>query len=185
MVVHLRRGDNHRDERRGLDDASLEVLGEHINKESSTPPYLVTNNVEWYAYFQDKYGWRHPQWERVTHSVYSNIVSGAKSKIQQKGRLPQHQLQKMNSNSNNNYTNPRTRRILEMWSDWYTCLKAETVYHTFSDFSASAVHWKDPQSQASRVIRGLNDTTQQLDLVEEWWRHSPLALPLRERKLQC
>ena len=180
-VVHLRKEDSLRDFRSGLDKASLGALGEYF-RDKSPPPYLVTNNVEWYTYFEKEYGWTHPKWEKVVHSVQRQAI--VSHKVTKSGRLLNVQPKKrQRSDDDPTSKQQRARQTLEMWSDWYTCLQAEVVLHTFSDFSASAIHWGDPSSQASRTIRSFNETTTELELVKEWWRRDGLVLPsLGERK---
>lgn len=161
-VVHLRKEDGPGDLRNGLDESTLNALGDYLEGQS---PYLVTNHVEFYPYFRGR-RWSHPNWETVVHSAVLNGNYAAREyRLQQK---------------------------LQMWADWYILLQAKTVYHTFSDFSASAVHWMDPTSQSSRVIRGYNSTAHKLDLDVEWWRRqvgqpwmSPLVGRSTEQMLHC
>ena len=54
---------------------------------------------------------------------------------------------------------------LQLWADWYTLLTAQQVYHTFSDFSLSAVHWMNIWS---RTYDGLDDNGNMLLLEENW-----------------
>jgi hypothetical protein len=153
-VVHLRKEDGQQDVRKGLDNQTLTALADYLEGQS---PYLVTNHVEYYQYFNERQ-WAHPAWENVIHSAMLNA-------------------------NNNRGRDFRVRQKLQLWADWYILLKAKTVYHTFSDFSASAVHWMEPTSQSARVIRGYNATTQSLELDVEWWRQEgdlPM-LPLGER----
>jgi hypothetical protein len=55
---------------------------------------------------------------------------------------------------------------MQLWADWYTLLKAQKVYHTFSDFSLSAVHWMNTWS---RTYDGLDPRTGKPLLLEENW----------------
>jgi hypothetical protein len=178
IVVHLRKEDGPRDRRKGLDEDSFKALGEYLKQYQSPPPYLVTNHVEWYDYFA-RYNWDHPTWEKVVHSAYLTAFHSASNTMTHK--LPRQARMAKQSNVDKN-----KEQILQLWSDWYTCLTATTVYHTFSDFSASAIRWKDSLSESSRVIRGYNATTQQLELVPEWWRRGQgksTVLPLVDRPI--
>lgn len=160
VVVHLRKEDGPSDQRGGLDNATLQALGEYfITAMEHQRPFLVTNHVAFYIFFEHLQ-WRHPPWETVVHSALLNGNAFI-------GQTLSH----------------REQQKLQLWADWYTCLKADTVYHTFSDFSASAIHWQDPTSQSSRIIRGYNTTTQRLELAVEWWRQErkERALPLVQR----
>ena len=195
-VVHLRKEDGPRDHRRGLDEPSLRALGEHLQQSSmmsvAATPYLVTNHVEYYRYFEDHFHWTHPQYDQVIHSalvdgmgvgVAASTLSPQSSTTTKSDHHHDHQLPNKTQVAMaippllKDPKKARTQQKLWMWSDWYVCHKATTVYHTFSDFSASAVHWNEhpasittSQSQSSRIIRGFNATTQQLDLAVEWWR---------------
>jgi hypothetical protein len=158
LVIHLRKGDGPNDFRAGLDPESLQALGDYVQgywKGNGLTPYLVTNHVEWYEYYEHQYGWLHPQWTGVIHSVLLTGDGPSSQDLSSPSPQDSRDLQK-----------------LWMWSDWYTLYRANTVLHTLSDFSASAIHWKDPLSHSSRVIRGYNRTTQRLELAPECWRSS-------------
>ncbi|CAB9528494.1 expressed unknown protein [Seminavis robusta] len=177
VVVHLRKEDGPNDVRHGLDPTSLKALGELLQNgstnDSQKKPYLVTNNVQWYNYFERTYQWSHPPWKEVIHSVY--LSGGGRRHYNHHYDPPSSAADSSPSLSSQDF---RDLQKLWMWSDWYTCYTAEAVYHTHSDFSASAIHWKDPSSQSSRVIRGFNSTTQALDLGKEYWRNSgPVIVP--------
>ena len=57
-VVHLRKGDNNRDKRRGLEQETFTLMKEKFDRDC----YLITNNHEWYETFKD---WGHPPWTEV------------------------------------------------------------------------------------------------------------------------
>ena len=140
-VVHLRAPDGKGDRTRlGLDSKSLSLLGSRLPPDT----FLVTNNVEWYTLFEKKYGWKHATWRRIRHTAL-DISWG--------------------SDAQDEPIDPRTES-LQLWADWYTILKAKMVYHTVSDFSASAVHW---MNSPSKIIQGLNGDGM-LNLIEESWR---------------
>ena len=150
-VVHLRHGDNIADPRLGLDHNTLVELGESLPSDT----FLVTNWVEWFDFFETKYGWRNSNWMTVQHSALTHLkwVSRENSTVHKKMNSTLRQLQHHEQN-------------LQMWSDWYTLLMAKYVLHTHSDFSSSAIHW---MSIESKTINGfLEDNT--LDLMDESWR---------------
>lgn len=139
VVVHLRAGDPWNDKRRGLDDNTLVKLGEALPVNT----FLVTNKVAWYQFFSERFQWTNPGWGVVRHSALQDVVWGADPK---KGKnVPQN---------------------LQLWSDWYTILKAKKVWHTHSDFSLSAIHWMNIDS---KTIQGV-DGNGKLDLWDESWR---------------
>jgi hypothetical protein len=170
-VVHLRVPDTEYDKRPGLDDFSLNALGELLPKVSTT--YLVTNWVEHYERFAKCCQWSHPPWNRVRHSAYGDIIDW--------GSL-RHGDQKKKETTNivTNKQDEKMNQDLQLWADWYTLLTAETVYHTPSDFSGSAVHWSNKRD--SHVIRGYNATTGQLETDMEWWWRDGVTVPLKDRK---
>jgi hypothetical protein len=171
VVVHLRLEDGDQDRRKGLDPQSLEALGKFLARNSTAKdvPYLVTNHVEWFDYFSTKFGWRHPEWHVVTHSA---LAVHSKGKWGQRGTVNEHTDLNL------------TVQNLQMWSDWNTLLLAQTVYHTHSDFSISAIHWMDIDS---RTIQGYDPTKGELVLEEESWRASwkeeGVTPPLRDRTI--
>ena len=143
-VVHLRRPDGEFDERAGLDDETLLVLAKTLPKDT----FLVTNNVRWYAYFET-YGWKNPGWHKVRHSALEDVEWDSADRAK-------------------NATNPHdglSDEAMQLWSDWYTILRADHVYHTHSDFSLSAIHWNEVHSM---TIKGVNNS--RLQLSEEAWR---------------
>lgn len=146
-VVHLRAPDGSRDKRVGLDDETFSLLGDQLPKDS----FLVTNQVTWYTIFERK-GWGHPPWTGVKHSA--------------------HQL---SWSSQNTYT--PEEEALHLWADWYTILKAKFVYHTWSDFSQSAIHW---MNLPSKVIYGV-DAAGNLQFMEESWRKEGEFPPIIDR----
>jgi hypothetical protein len=68
-VVHLRHGDNIADPRLGLDHNTLVELGESLPSDT----FLVTNWVEWFDFFETKYGWRNSNWMTVQHSALTHL----------------------------------------------------------------------------------------------------------------
>ncbi|CAB9531212.1 expressed unknown protein [Seminavis robusta] len=179
IVIHLRKPDiDGGDRRKGVDEASIRALGEHLLSQQPTP-FLVTNNVPWYDMVeQEPMKWSHPFWYVVSHSAL-RFTWGAN--FNKNNDDP-------NGNNNNiriyNPTNAKAVllqqkykqlrqqmgvdevEILQLWADWYTLLKAKSVYHTFSDFSLSAVHW---QGTWSRTFDGIDEETGNLILLEENW----------------
>jgi hypothetical protein len=145
-VVHLRAADDKRDARKGLDTETLDALGRELPSDT----FLVTNEVDWYDFF-DKYWWNHPSWSKVRHSAL-HVSWGARRASAPINRKQYNQ-----------------RQMLQAWADWFTILSAVNVVHTFSDFSASAVHWNNLRG---RVIDGTyttDDQTTMLLLNSESW----------------
>ncbi len=149
-VVHLRQADNTLDPRAGLDSETLGALG------VSLPPdtYLVTNQVNYYTYFESNFGWSHPLWTGIQHSAIANIrwtIDTPKSRWEQ---------------------------IIQLWTDWWTIYKAQTVYHTHSDFSRSATRWS--QTKSSYTILGHDEHG-----TMTWKQDQDENVPFRQRtKLQ-
>ena len=186
-VVHLRLEDGILDARPGLEDTTLNTLGRVLPSNSST--FLVTNNVGWYNFFGEQYGWSHPPWTSVQHSALGQIQWGAQT--QQQWRQ-----QQLDANSHN-FTSILPSQILQMWSDWYTILKARQVYHTLSDFSLSAIRWNHVHN-SGYTIRGTlpiddgksyNNSTQllpELYLQPDYLHDTDTkAAPLKDRNLTC
>ncbi len=121
-IVHLRDGDDKRDVRGGLDDLTLSLLVKSDffeNSDSQRDVFLVTNNVDLYSRFPE---WSHPDWTLVHHSALRRISWG---------RNPSGMKDRNGDGE------------LQMWSDWYTLLNAQKIYHTFSDFSLSVSRWNE------------------------------------------
>jgi hypothetical protein len=200
IVVHLRQADKDGDSRRGVDEASLRALGKLLPLDTSRhSPFVVTNNVPWFDFFEEKYSWSHPYWTIVMHSALGNQVS-TRGKVRGFGRyvvlfvsyilrVPCNfkgwegraetaiapKIYGGNANQvalQKKYKHLRKEmgvddwEIMQLWADWYTLLKAEKVYHTFSDFSLSAVHWMNTWS---RTYDGLDPNTGKPLLLEENW----------------
>jgi len=161
MVVHLRAPDDvDVDFRAGLEEKTLEALGRALPNDNRT--FLVTNNVDWYSFFETKFGWKHPSWEFVKHSAMLGIGWGAdKDKIRYDDDALSH-----------------SRQNLELFCDWYILLQAKHIYHTHSDFSLSAIHWNNIDS---KTIQGVDNVTGALSLSEEPWRREGAAIPLVNR----
>ena len=70
----------------------------------------------------------------MQHSALGAIQWGAQTTKQRQQR--KEALVDLHSFSSN-----QPSQTLQMWSDWYTILKAEEVYHTLSEFSLSAIRW--------------------------------------------
>lgn len=142
-VMHLRQGDggNKSDRRKGVDEQTFEALGKALPSDT----FLVTNEVPWYRRFSDRYGWSNAGWDSVRHSARHKN----KNDPRVEGSLTEYELE-----------------VLRLYSDWYTLLKADKVYHTASDFSQSAVHFMGRRD--SKVILG---TTRDggLKVVDESW----------------
>ena len=124
-VVHLRAPDGEADSERGLDKESLQYLGEMLRGNGT---YLVTNRPDWYRRFHDCCGWSYD-----TTWVNKPIYHGADSI----SWLPDGTQE----NSKDSDSTVKANQNLKLWSDWYTMLNAEKVYHSPSDFSRSAIHW--------------------------------------------
>jgi hypothetical protein len=145
-VVHLRQADGDLDPRPGLDDITLKTLGEALrsgnqNNNSNNVPYLVTNRVEWYDYFETHHGWAHPPWSQVQHSALHIAWGG------------QHRTNDASGSSSNS----KIEQELQLWADWYTLVRATHIYHTPSDFSKSAARWNT--NIVSWTIRGTHNVT--------------------------
>ncbi|CAB9515099.1 expressed unknown protein [Seminavis robusta] len=172
-VVHLRKEDGHSDYRKGLDEVSLDALGQLLSTETEYP-FLVTNNVEWYELFQNKFGWRHPKWAYVKHSVLRRTwgtPEPTRADEQTLKPAEEKQVQRM-----------------QLWADWYTIVTAKKVYHTHSDFSLSAIHWMgmDPVTNQdltwSRTILEYDHKTKQLQFTPEQWMLDPVMKRLVDRE---
>lgn len=167
IVVHLRMQDGQGDKREGLDEASLEALGQLLPRDTT---YLVTNHVPWFDSFETKFGWKHPNWKKVSHSV-ATIHSqhwGSREVVNQDHRVA--------AKSGNMTTTTVVKdpfedipeadvSNLQLFSDWFTLVQAKKVYHTHSDFSLSAIHWMNIDSKA---LGGIKDG--KLVLKDASWR---------------
>jgi hypothetical protein len=165
QVVHLRAPDDVNDNRNGLDNATLEALGNNL----PSTTFLVTNKVQWYDWFSNRYGWSHPPWLTVTHSALA-LSWGDRRGRPTPRRLPQE--------------NQGRVQDLQMWADWYTVAQASSLIHTHSAFSSSAAYWM--KITDSHVVEGtdLSSHTDGRTLrlsPEELHRQSP-ALPLSQRR---
>lgn len=159
-VVHLRMQDGDMDKRKGLDDQSRSALGDMLPRTT----YLVTNRVPWFDWFAEKYGWAHPNWQRVKHSALDDNGHqewGSRAVPTEQGHVDQN---------------------LQIWADWYAILRAKYVVHTHSDFSLSAIHW---MNIPSRTILDYNPESGTVDLTEESWRVDGETAPLIERTLEA
>lgn len=169
MVVHLRKEDNRqRDRREGLDEETFYALGKALPLNDT---FLVTNMVDWYAFFEQHFGWSNPGWQVVKHSALSYTWGNANA----------------TDSRGNMFENLTKAEIggLQMWSDWYTLLMAEKeVWHTRSDFSTSAAHW---MGKASKTIKGTEMDqvgNRVLDLVpDDTWIHDGETPRLIDRPL--
>jgi len=170
IVIHLRHPDVEGvDSRKGVAEQDLRALGQNFLSEMSQnakmTPWLVTNNVEWFNYFRDNFGWSHPFWNVVMHSEYG-LQWDERQRTESPLSMSQDRRMRLAK-----YQQVRQQigvdkfEWLQLWCDYYTLLRAEKVYHTFSDFSLSAVHW---QGIWSRTYDGL-DEWGKLKLLEENW----------------
>lgn len=169
-VVHLRKPDGSYDVRLGLDPKSLDALGRMMPSDT----YLVTNYVDWFHYFASNFGWKHANWTRVQHSALDHIDWN--SPQQRQGAYEQDDTDDIGNRDSESEWD--TQQQFQLWVDWWTILTAQKVYHTHSDMSLSAIHWMNIES---KTIRDYNDTSDQVDLVVEYWRHVPPTPPLVER----
>jgi len=156
IVVHFRSPDSTGDAERGLDDNSLRILGEMLQGNAT---YLVTNRPDFYRRFHDCCGWSYdtawvdkPIQHPAMHLQWA--VDGSKSKI---GTAEK--------------TAGKKEQNMKMWSDWYTMHNAETVYHSNSDFSRSAVHWN--ANTTGYQLHGVKRTLSQLGSYVLDLRHAP------------
>lgn len=172
VVVHLRQPDGTRDARRGLDDRTLQALGGQLPNHT----FLVTNRVDWYLFFETKYHWNHPPWQNVQHSAieeidWANTITGSSTL--------RHTQSKYKDNNHGNFTTEKGIQNLQLWSDWYTLWGAETVYHTHSAFSGSAISWNGKiQGYVICGSSSNNNTIVVLDLVSNCKRNESHILPL-------
>jgi hypothetical protein len=191
-VVHLRQADGIHDARAGLDAATLDALGQKLRSSST---FLVTNQIDYYQYFGQNFGWRHPTWTTaIRHSALPKIhwnplsTKWSHSNISDPHRKSHNTIYDHNLQSQSGFRSQQGKNhgessspssslsSLQMWSDWYTLLHAKHVYHTHSDFSLSAAHWNRNGQQASYTIRGIDKATKRLDLSLPPWISVPTAI---------
>lgn len=133
--------------------------------------FLVTNRVSWYDFFEREYKWRHAKWEEVVHSGVGRSWGGRDQEVALTNKNAVFDLPKI--------VVDETTQKMQMWSDWYTMLTAETVYHTHSDFSISAIHWQDLPSKS---FKGWDETKKELIFEEESWRKDGETAALVDRR---
>ena len=178
-VVHLRLEDGRGDIRKGLDKDSLDALGALLSADAHSNadrPYLVTNHVAWFDYFGAKYGWKHPNYEIVTHSAMRKKWGDRTDARRDVGKYPEN-------------TREKDIQKMQLWADWFSLLFAKKVYHTHSDFSLSAIHWmgSDEPDQHdkitwSRTIMGVNKESKELILEKEAFNTDQTMKKLVDRK---
>jgi hypothetical protein len=150
-VVHLRMADGPSDPRKGNDEESLNALATMLPRST----FLVTNYVSWFDTFNKSHGWSHPDWSKVTHSSITETRDwGSRETTTASARI-----------------NKQERQV---WADWLTILTSKRVYHTHSDFSASAVHWMNIRE--AKIVEGMRSG--KLELSEEVWRREGETPPL-------
>lgn len=148
-VVHLRVPDGQQDERKGLDDKTLQALG----KELPSDTYLVTNQPSLYDFFEQNFHWKHPQWKEIYHSGFAATW-----------KRNDHYMKHVAVRTKDPMFRSKDQN-LQMWADWYTLLTARQVYHTHSDFSVSAIHWN---TIPGHVIQGTDPQGRLLTTEESW-----------------
>ena len=145
------------DPRLGLNKSSLSAWGNMFPKSSET--YFVTNSVAFFSRFKKCCAWSHARWEEVFHSAMLHMRSV------------------LNTNTRET-PNPETTRQqnLQMWSDWYTILKADTVYHVSYTFRFQyQCHPLDEQSSINYYgVQYRNQTIGNTNgiLVTGWRNHT-------------
>ena len=166
VVVHLRAPDGKADSERGLDEESLSYLGEMLRGNGT---YLVTNRPDWYRRFHECCGWSYDTtWvdKPIDHGAMSISWQPDGTRV-----LKKYKDSKMLVNQQ-----------LKMWSDWYTMLNAEKVYHSPSDFSRSAIHWNsDCMGYGLSGMRTVNKTIREL-LLRPSYDSTKYIPPLVERQ---
>jgi hypothetical protein len=182
-VVHLRLEDSSGDARKGLSEKSLLALAEHLSIQEDAP-YLVTNYVRWYDFFEVHFGWKHPNWERVIHSALDKDWGARK---QDKAVVNKPPTTMIHEDTKVLYSREKAQQRLQAWSDWFAILTAKQVYHTHSDFSESAIHWMGNYPGTndfltwSRILMGTDPETDELLVEEEAWAKDKPMPPLVER----
>lgn len=152
-VVHLREADNSNDHRVGLDIPTGKALGAKLSDQT----YLVTNQVAYYKFFQERFGWQHPPWTGVRHSALATVHWTM-------GKPVTHSTQ-----------------MLQLWADWWTIYNAKDVYHTHSDFSRSAARWGG--CFESFTIGRYNSSENALALTRDSWGDMGVV-PLSRRNIE-
>ncbi|KAL7566130.1 hypothetical protein ACA910_003900 [Epithemia clementina (nom. ined.)] len=142
VVVHLRIPDGSGDQDRGLDEESLTYLGQMLRGKET---YLVTNRPGWYRRFNECCGWSYDMsWEDkpIKHGSMDLVWLSNGEQLRGKENV-EILFKETDSNTTAVVAQDRhgNNQNLKLWSDWYTMLRAEKVYHSNSDFSRSAVHW--------------------------------------------
>lgn len=154
-VVHLRQADTQNgDFRVGMDNETMAALGALLPHNNT---YLVSNQVDLFAYFEANFGWSHPPWTGIRHSAIAKVQWNSKQLV----------------------PTSYSEQMLALWVDWWTLYQADSIYHTHSDFSSSAVRWS--RNLKSYVIGGLDETTSSLILKPEWESAANDMLPLSQR----
>ncbi|CAB9507480.1 expressed unknown protein [Seminavis robusta] len=184
-VIHLRKEDAQGDVRYGLDDTTLKTLAKLCALQfPEDKPYLITNHVPWFDELEERYGWRHPDWQMVTHSA-SQQQQNWGSRHTKRGNDVDLKQEANDRKLYGAHETPQAQlENLQLWADWYTLLHAKRVFHTVSDFSTSAVHWmgttakKDDGTIESYILEGLPGHVQ---LNPEYFRREDPAIPLVER----
>jgi hypothetical protein len=182
-VVHLRAPDHaKKDARAGLDPHTLQALVDTLPSQGET--YLVTNQVSYYSFFRH---WSHPHWESVGHSGGLRGVEWTAYSAASHASSPNVSTHRASANTISNSTNKNNNNSsslgdLQTMADWYTIYRADTVYHTPSDFSSSARHWRGESLSATTwELKGTVPTTGQLDVQPDAWARDPPLAPLVER----
>ncbi|KAL7566125.1 hypothetical protein ACA910_003897 [Epithemia clementina (nom. ined.)] len=145
VVVHLRFPDGNTDQERGLDEESLAYLGEMLRGNGT---YLVTNRPDWYRLFHECCDWIYDtHWEDkpIKHGAMDIIWLPNGQRLRGKDKIAEafnvSTTKRVRGSSFEEHVGGNDHQNLKLWSDWYTMLRAEKVYHSNSDFSRSAVHW--------------------------------------------
>jgi len=131
--------------------ASLTALEHHLKDDQV---YLITNQVQFYKRFST---WHNQGWSEVEHSALGKTWSNEKVE-----NVPQQTHEDL---------------LTQTWADWWTLERASSVFHTPSDFSASAMHWSDT---TSHVLKGV-DVAGEIVLEKESWERDSLVEPLSTR----
>ena len=150
-VVHLRKGDDKNDERKGLDDETLDALGEMLPSDT----FLITNEVQWFKRFEKKYSWRNSGWQTVHHSA--TIADSIEVDV----------IRNTLQLWSDWYTVLNAKRVLHTHSD-------------FSISAIHWMDIKDTKSlNGVKSVPGQDKKV--LDLLDESWRRDGETIPLRDR----